>query len=77
MQASSAVHPSAQTRNTFEIKSAQLPTVALLVKSADLSKLAEELHSAYGPDGESPDFLNGMELFSTFLRYQQMKPHRI
>jgi len=61
MPASSAVHPSPQTRSTFEIKSAQLPMVALLVKSSDFSKLTEELRAAFGPDGESPDFLNAMQ----------------
>ncbi|MBA2675475.1 septum site-determining protein MinC [Ramlibacter sp.] len=40
---------------TFEIKSAQLPLVALLLKSADLQRLAEELHARFG---DLPDFFD-------------------
>jgi septum site-determining protein MinC len=40
----------------FEIKSAQLPMVALLLKSLDWPKVAANLLQQFGPDGESPDF---------------------
>jgi len=40
---------------TFEIKSAQLPLVALLLKSADLARLAEEFAQRFG---EMPDFFD-------------------
>lgn len=40
---------------TFEIKSANLPLVALLLKSNDLSLLAQELHGRFG---EIPDFFD-------------------
>lgn len=40
---------------TFEIKSATLPLVALLLKSPDLSLLAEELQARFG---EHPDFFD-------------------
>ncbi|MES2937435.1 MAG: septum site-determining protein MinC [Pseudomonadota bacterium] len=40
---------------TFEIKSAQLPLVALLLKSADLQRLAEELNARFG---DLPDFFD-------------------
>lgn len=56
MPAPTAVQPSSQTRSTFEIKSAQLPLVALLLKSSDFRLLAHELAAAFGPQGESPDF---------------------
>lgn len=56
MPAPSAVRSSNSTRLTFEIKSTQLPLVALLVKSADLDAVAHELRSAFGEEGESPDF---------------------
>jgi septum site-determining protein MinC len=56
MPAPSAVQSPEPTRTTFEIKSAQLPLVALLVKTPDLALLANELLAAYGPQGESPDF---------------------
>ena len=38
---------------TFEIKSANLPLVALLLKSADLVLLAKELKARFG---DIPDF---------------------
>jgi septum site-determining protein MinC len=40
---------------TFEIKSANLPLVALLLKSADLSRLAQELDTRFG---ELPQFFD-------------------
>jgi len=40
---------------TFEIKSATLPLVALLLKSADLSLLAQELQARFG---DMPDFFD-------------------
>jgi septum site-determining protein MinC len=40
---------------TFEIKSANLPLVALLLKSADLQRLGEELQGRFG---ELPDFFD-------------------
>jgi septum site-determining protein MinC len=40
---------------TFEIKSANLPLVALLLKSADLSLLAQELQGRFG---DIPDFFD-------------------
>lgn len=58
MPVSSAMHPSPQTRSTFEIKSAQLPMVALLIKSSNFSQFAQELHAAFGPSGETPDFFD-------------------
>ena len=43
---------------SFEIKSAQLQLVALLVKTPDLDALVPQLLAAYGPDGESPEFFD-------------------
>ena len=45
----------AQAPVTFEIKSASLPLVALLLKSADLSRLEEELRQRFG---DVPDFFD-------------------
>jgi septum site-determining protein MinC len=42
----------------FEIKSAQLPLVALLVKSPDLVAVASDILKQFGPDSESPDFFD-------------------
>ncbi len=44
-----------RTPATFEIKSANLPLVALLLKSADLSALADELQARFG---DIPDFFD-------------------
>jgi septum site-determining protein MinC len=44
-----------RTPATFEIKSAQLPLVALLLKSADLQRLAEELNARFG---DLPEFFD-------------------
>lgn len=46
---------SASAPTSFEIKSAQLPLVALLLKTADLGQLAEELGQRYG---DIPDFFD-------------------
>jgi len=40
----------------FEIKSAQLPLVALLLKSADWESVAVDLSRQYGAKGENPEF---------------------
>ena len=45
-----------RTPATFEIKSATLPLVALLLKTADLATLAEELQARFG---DIPDFFDG------------------
>lgn len=46
---------SASAPTSFEIKSAQLPLVALLLKSADLGQLAGEMAQRYG---DIPDFFD-------------------
>lgn len=46
---------SASAPTTFEIKSAQLPLVALLLKSADLDRLGQEMIQRYG---DIPDFFD-------------------
>ena len=46
---------SASAPTTFEIKSAHLPLVALLLKSADLARLGEEMQQRYG---DIPDFFD-------------------
>ncbi|RFO95643.1 septum site-determining protein MinC [Rhodoferax lacus] len=40
----------------FEIKSAQLPLVALLLKSSRWEEVAADLTKQFGAEGESPDF---------------------
>lgn len=43
---------------SFEIKSAQLPLVALLVKTTDWVQLSADLLAQYGPLGAMPDFFD-------------------
>jgi len=43
---------------SLEIKSAQLPLLALILKTDDLSTLAQDLATRFGPNGESPDFFD-------------------
>lgn len=43
---------------SFEIKSAQLPLVALQVKTSDWDLLAADLLKQFGAQGESPDFFD-------------------
>lgn len=50
--------PSSPSSPRFEIKSAQLPLVALLLKSEDGSAVAADLRALYGEKGESPDFFD-------------------
>ena len=44
--------------NSFDIKSAQLPLVALLLRTPDLSQVATDLTAQFGPDSDSPDFFD-------------------
>lgn len=51
---------------SFEIKSAQLQLVALLVKTPVMDTLVEQLLAAYGPQGENPDFFDQEPLVLDF-----------
>ena len=69
MSISTAGKPSGHSPAAFEIKSADLPLVALILKTDDLAQLATDLAKKFGPQGESPDFFDhdGMVLdFSHF-----------
>lgn len=50
--------PSAHVATTFEIKSAQLPLIALLLKTGNLEQVAKDLLSQFGPQSDSPDFFD-------------------
>ena len=43
---------------SFEIKSAQLPLVALHLRSSDMDVVACDVLAKFGPQGESPDFFD-------------------
>ena len=49
---------SPRSQVNFEIKSAQLPLVALLLKSSNWAVVAEDLQRQFGKKGESPDFFD-------------------
>ena len=44
--------------NTFEIKSAQLSLVSLVLKSGDLQQISSDLLAQFGPDSDSADFFD-------------------
>ncbi len=74
MPAPSAVQPSPSKRSAFEIKSAQLPLVALLVKTIDFQILVDELNAAFGPQGETPDFFENDGLVLDFSSLDEAVP---
>ncbi len=59
---------------SFEIKSAQLPLVALFLKSNDGSVLASDVLRQFGPDGESPDFFDHDALVIDFSLLDRQEP---
>ncbi len=58
MSGSSADYSSSHTSVSFEIKSAQLPLVSLILKTADWAVLAPDLLHQFGPEGDNPDFFD-------------------
>jgi len=57
---------SSQIQTRFEIKSAQLPLVALILKTSDWDVLAIDLLNQYGVNGETPDFFENDPLVIDF-----------
>jgi septum site-determining protein MinC len=49
-------HSTAPGNVSFEIKSSQLPLVALILKSNDWATIAKDLNALYGDSGERPGF---------------------
>ena len=72
MSVSSAGNSSGQVPASFEIKSAQLPLVALCLKSSDGHVLASDVLRQFGPDGESPDFFDHDALV---IDFSLLDPH--
>lgn len=58
MPASLFTHPPEQAPASFEIKSAQLPLVALILKTSDWNLLLADLVQEYGKEGEDPEFFD-------------------
>lgn len=61
--------------NTFEIKSTQLPLVALLLKTADLARVINELTTQFGPGSASPDFFDNDSLVLDFSQLDSHDPN--
>lgn len=57
--------------NSFDIKSAQLPLVALLLRTPDLSQIASDLTAQFGPDSDSPDFFDQDAVVLDFSQIQE------
>ncbi len=60
-----------QKPTAFEIKSADLPLVALVLKSNDVQELESELRAQFGPLSNSPDFFSDDALL---IDYGQLNP---
>lgn len=60
--------------NSFEIKSAQLPLVALLLKTPDIAQITADAMAQFGPDSASPDFFDQDALV---LDFSQLAHHAI
>jgi len=58
MSVSSAGQPQNPPHMSFEIKSAQLALVALILKTSDWGLVQTEIARQFGPQGESPDFFD-------------------
>ena len=71
MAVTSAGNPSGPTQATFEIKSAQLPLVALMLKTSDWLVMANDLLQQYGADGENPEFFDNDALV---IDFSQLSP---
>lgn len=59
---------------SFEIKSAHLPLVALMLKTHDLGVLRLELEKKFGPQGENPDFFDHDALVIDFSQLASQPP---
>ena len=58
--------------NSFDIKSAQLPLVALLVKTPDTAQLITDITAQFGPKSDSPDFF---DQDATVLDFSSLTKH--
>jgi septum site-determining protein MinC len=59
---------------SFEIKSAQLSLVALLIKTSDWNQLVRELLAQFGPDSDSSDFFENDPLVIDFSAMEATSP---
>ena len=75
MTVPSAAVSSGAVPAAFELKSAQLTLVALVVKTHDLAIVAAELARSFGPKGESPDFFDTDGVVIDFTQTDIVLPH--
>lgn len=76
MSDSSAGPPTDSASPSFEIKSAQLALVALLIRTPDWERLATDLLNQYGQNGEIPDFFDHDALVLDFSLLEPTFPVR-
>ena len=74
MSVSSAGTSPSHVPASFEIKSAQLPLVALHLKSSDFGGVAADVFAKFGPQGESPDFFDHDALVLDFSHLDPQTP---
>jgi septum site-determining protein MinC len=75
MTVSSTAVSSGAVPAAFELKSAQLTLVALVLKTHDLAIVAAELARSFGPKGESPDFFDTDGVVIDFSQTDIVLPH--
>jgi len=75
MSVSPATVSSGAVPAAFELKSAQLTLVALVLKNHDLAVVAAELVRGFGPEGESPDFFDTDGVVLDFSHISLDLPH--
>lgn len=74
MSVSPAGHPQNPPHTSFEIKSAQLALVALILKTSDWDLVQAEIGQQFGPQGESPDFFDHDALVIDFSHLDPQAP---
>lgn len=74
MSVSPAASSPGSSPASFEIKSAQLPLVALLVKTGDWAQLSADLLAQYGHLGENPEFFDHDPLVLDFSQLDPDQP---
>lgn len=74
MSVSPTGHSPTPHHASFEIKSSQLPLVALILKTSDWGVLQAEFAQQFGPQGESPDFFDHDALVIDFSHLDAQAP---
>lgn len=62
--------------NSFEIKSAQLPLVALLLKTPDFLQIMADTSAQFGPSSASPDFFDHDAVVLDFAQLTHQEIHQ-